>query len=220
MKCPYCGGEVSSQSPNCPYCGAVNPEGVAFQEEIQKRIERNKLLKPFLIKQKTPELMQRMLSRILLILVEVNVLLFVFSVGIYIWGEREQERTAAQGSQAQRYETIFPEVQNYYYDKFVDDMNEMIDLMEEGQVPDREDILTFLDHCYDMFYYMQSEPEELKEEAYFTMKAFFMGYVGLTKEEAACFEPKEDGSYDRFIDDGAAEQIALIMEERMKEAVK
>ena len=47
-----------------------------------------------------------------------------------------------------------------------------------------------------------------------------MGYVGLTEEEAACFEPNVDGSYERFIDNAVAEQVALIMEEKMKEAVK
>lgn len=220
MKCPYCGGEVSSQSPKCPYCGAVNPEGVAFQEEIQKRIERNKLLKPFLIKQKTPELVQRMLSRIILILVAANVLLIAFSLGVFIWGERDVERTVVQGSQAQRYETLFWENQNYFYDKLLREMNELVDLMEEGQVPEREDILRFLDNSCDMLYYVQREPEELRREASLTLKAFLSGYVGLSEEETAFFELEEDGSYNRFLDHETVEQIALSMEEKIREAVK
>ena len=216
MKCPYCGGEVPSQSVKCPYCDAVNPEGVAFQEEIQERIERNRLLRPFLIKQKTPELKQRMLTRMIVILMGINVALIAFSLGIFLWENREERRAAAKDSQAKYYETLFGENRNYYYDEFLRRMNEFVDMAEEGQIPEREDILSLLDRAYDSLYYMQDEEKEFQQEILFNIKAFFMGYVGLTSDEMECFEPDENGVYDRYMENAVAEQVATVIEERMK----
>ncbi|MDD6490818.1 MAG: hypothetical protein PUG54_01120 [Firmicutes bacterium] len=216
MKCPYCGGEVPSQSVKCPYCDAVNPEGVAFQEEIQERIERNRLLRPFLIKQKTPELKQRMLTRMIVILMGINVALIAFSLGIFLWENREERRAAAKDSQAKYYETFFGENRNYYYDEFLRRMNEFVDMAEEGQIPEREDILSLLDRAYDSLYYMQDEEKEFQQEILFNIKAFFMGYVGLTSDEMECFEPDENGVYDRYMENAVAEQVATVIEERMK----
>lgn len=216
MKCPYCGGEVPSQSVKCPYCDAVNPEGVAFQEEIQERIERNRLLRPFLIKQKTPELKQRMLTRMIVILMGINVALIAFSLGIFLWENREERRAAAKDSQAKYYETFFGENRNYYYDEFLRRMNEFVDMAEEGQIPEREDILSLLDRAYDSLYYMQDEEKEFQQEILFNIKAFFMGYVGLTSDEMECFEPDENGVYDRYMENAVAEQVATVIGERMK----
>lgn len=220
MKCPYCGGEVSSQSLKCPYCGADNPEGVAFQEELQKKIDRNKLLRPFLIKQRTPELVQRMLTRIMIILAAINIVLFGFSIGIYIWGERDIVRVAGQGSIAQRYELTFMENQNYYYDSFLREMNELIDLMEEGQVPERRKLTYFLDDAYDALYFTQNESEATRQEVLLTVKAFLMGYVGLTEQEMEGFAPDQNGTYELYMDDAVLEQTVTVMEEKIKEAVK
>lgn len=216
MKCPYCGGEVPSQSVKCPYCDAVNPEGVAFQEEIQERIERNRLLRPFLIKQKTPELKQRMLTRMIVILVGINVALIAFSLGIFLWENREERRATAKDSQAKYYETFFGENRNYYYDEFLRRMNEFVDIAEEGQIPEREDILSLLDRAYDSLYYMQDEEKEFQQEILLNIRAFFMGYVGLTSDEMECFEPDENGVYDRYMENAVAEQVATVIEERMK----
>ena len=52
MNCPYCGSLLTYQDVVCPYCGRTNKGGVAFQKEVYDRIERNRLLRPFLINKK------------------------------------------------------------------------------------------------------------------------------------------------------------------------
>lgn len=220
MKCPYCGGEVSSQSVNCPYCGNINPEGVAFQEEVQKKIERNRLLKPFLIKQKTPELIQKMLTRIAFILIGVNVLLFVFSIGLYVWGDRKETRIPQKGSYAEQYYSVFMEADDYYFSSFVGkEMNEMIDMLENGEKPDHDDISYLVSDACKLLADAQKGPEAYRQEVMLTLQAFFRGYLGLSEEEAAFLEPEEDGTYDRFPDTEKVEAIVSGIENRLQEVL-
>ena len=220
MKCPNCGGEVPSQSIECPYCGSINPEGVAFSQEIQKKIERNKLLKPFLIKQKKPELVQRMLTRILLILVGVNVLLFVFAMGISVWSYHEVVRVPVSGSKAEQYETVFGMCQEFYCNEFLRDMNEFIDAMEAGQIPEQREIGYILDSAYRALLYTQDEDERLRQELIDTMQAFFLGYLGLSEEEISCLAPDENGTYDSYLDRAEAERNAVMIEQKLQEVAE
>ena len=43
MKCVHCGGEVDSQTVECPYCGSANEEGIRFQQIVSEKIENNKV---------------------------------------------------------------------------------------------------------------------------------------------------------------------------------
>lgn len=219
MKCPQCGGEVSYQDRYCPYCGKANLEWFDFQKEIQKKIDRNKLLKPFLIKQKTPELVQKMLTRILFIFIGINVLLLAFSFALFLWEDREIVRSAAQGSQAQRYEQIFRENQEYYYDDFVQEINEFVDRVENGEIPEPEDIVYLLNRTYNALKYTQDE-EVIRQETRLIVRAFYMGYLGLTEEDMAYLLPNEEGKYDGYPDEEKAMPMALAIEKRLQEVVK
>lgn len=220
MKCPFCGGEFSSQSIKCPYCGRENPEGIAFQAEVQKRMERNKLLKPFLIRQKKPELVQRLLGRIAIILVAVNVILLAFSLGIYIWSDREvAERVPAEGSFAEQYLQTYPELQNYYYSSFITTVNEIMDSVEKGEMPYDSQLSYVVYIGYHLLWDAQDESEEYREEAELTVTAFFRGYLGMTAEECAFLEPSCDGTYENFLDSDVEDNAAAIVKSKLQEVL-
>lgn len=221
MKCPNCGGDIPSRSLACPYCGTANQEEIAFQEEIQKRIERNKLLKPFLIKQKTPELVQKMLTRILIILVGVNVLFLAVALGFFLWGERDgAERTPAEGSKAAIYRETFIETDNYYFSSFLREVNELMERAENGEMPEEYDI-EYLVRCgYDAIEENRDEEESMQEEIRMTVNAVFMGYLGLSEEDMKVFAPGEDGNYDLFVDEELLEETKAAITEKLQEVVK
>ena len=97
MKCLNCGGQVSYQEIACPYCGTENPEAIAFQKEILEKIERNRLLGPFLRKQKTPELMLLKLLILCGVLFVVNIGIMVACVGVHLWSEKAKDKGPKPG---------------------------------------------------------------------------------------------------------------------------
>lgn len=219
MKCPYCSGEVSSQSITCPYCGRENPEGIAFQEEVRQRIERNKLLKPFLIKQKTPELVQRMLSRMVIIIFIGNVLLFALAIAIYVWfNDDGSKREPMPGSYAEYYMETFKGVNDYTGHYFWDDVLAAMDLLDNGEVPDAEQVESLvyyaryaLEHC--------READEL-ESVYEIEVAFFRGYLGLSEEDSIFLEPNEEGEYEYIPRDELDAAKVMDAMEKMAEEVQ
>lgn len=202
MKCPYCGGEVSSQSVKCPYCGRDNKEGIAFQEEVRKRIEKNRLLRPFLIKQKTPELVQRMLTRILLIIAGVNVLLIVCSFGVYMWSGRESKTVPESGSHAEAYVQNFGFGEEYYAESFGESVRDYLACEESGKMPSGGDIEQMVQAAY---HAMKSG----EDETY--IRAFFSGYLALDDKECAFLDAalEEDAPYsvDNNLKDIAVEAV-------------
>lgn len=209
MKCPYCGGEFSSQSIKCPFCGRENAEGIAFQNEIQKRIERNRLLRPFLIKQKTPELVQRMLTRIFFVIAGVNILLIAFSLGFYMWSQRESDRIPEAGSQAKAYETEFLDGADVSF------ITEFLEDIENKRELDRNNFFLLVGDGYAAM--RESRTMENREETVLLLRAFFQGYLKLSEEEAAFLDAaaKEDAPY---FPDSELEDIAVAaIEENMKE---
>lgn len=220
MKCPYCGGEVSSQESKCSFCGRENPEGVAFRAEINRKIERNRLLKPFLIKQKTPELAQKLLTRILVIIIGINTALVIFSMGLYLWADSEADkksRIPASGSHAEQYRTEFLREDTYYYTACMEEMQNFFDSLQSGQMPDKEEISRLVEYAYDAAEGMAGEPEENRKEAMTFLYAFFNGYLGLTEEETAFLEPEENGGYDRYPDEALTGRAADAIERKLLE---
>ena len=83
MKCVNCGGELDSQAIKCPYCGSRNQAGLAFYKDVYEKVNRNKLLAPLLLRQKTPELVQRMLTRIIIAMGMLGAVLMGISIGLF-----------------------------------------------------------------------------------------------------------------------------------------
>lgn len=194
MKCPYCGGEVPAQSTFCPYCGQENPEGIAFQKQVQEKIERNRLLKPFLLKQKTPELIQKMMTRIIVVLIVINVSLGAFMVLVAILSVQEKERMPLSGSFAEQYLYDINHLDDYYFQQYNSELAAYMEMLENEEMPDREDV-------EDLVYYAhrvleETFGEESFEEIYLYESAFFRGFLGLAEEESRFLEPDEDGEYD------------------------
>lgn len=221
MKCPNCGGNIPSGSLACPYCGTANQEEIAFQEEIQKKIERNKLLKPFLIKQKTPELVQKMLTRILLILTGINVLLLVISFAFYMWGERKQDyKSPEEGSKAKAFYDTFIEMDNYNYASFLKEAGDIIEMVQNGEVPTPDDVEYVIRYGFEALEDSQKHAQTQSEEIQLTVDAFFMGYIGLSEEEMKVFRPGEDGNYDYWIDDEQLQKTKEIVADKLQEVMK
>lgn len=221
MKCPNCGGDIPSRSLACPYCGSDNPEGIAFQEEIQKKIERNKLLKPFLIKQKTPELVQKMLTRILLILLGINFLLVAISLAFFMWGERTQGyKKPEEGSWAKAYYDTFIEMDNFYYSSFLKEAGDIIDMVQNGEFPESDDVEYVIRYGFEALEASQERAEAEREEIQMTVDGFFMGYIGLSEEEMQAFRPGEDGSFDYRIEDELLESTKKLVADKLQEVIR
>lgn len=218
MKCPYCGGEVSSQSISCPFCGRENPEGIAFQEEVKAKIERNKLLKPFLIKQKTPELVQKMLTRIWVVLIVLNVVLFVGSFLIYMWGEMGDTRTPEPGSFAEHYLSEYDVTGNWEYDNFCEMMQKIMDAKESGENPSDYEVEYLVDYAYDAIAENAKKPAENSEEIVLTVHAFFRGYLGFEEADMAFLLPEEDGEYSYSPDEGLKDAAIQLVWEKLEVA--
>lgn len=197
MKCPYCGGEVPSQSTKCPYCGRENQEGVAFQEEVQKKIDRNRLLKPFLLKQGKPELVQKMLTRILLLVTLFNILLILGSFGLYHWCYQANsgEKEPTPGSRAEHFSETYYDFNNFRYLEFYTDVNTLVALREGGQDIPYDSISGVVYSAYSMMREADSLGKEDKAEAEAFCQTFFGEYLGLTGQEMEFLQPGDDGSY-------------------------
>lgn len=218
MKCPSCGGEFSSQSVACPYCGRENPEGIAFQEEVRRKIERNKLLKPFLMKQKTPELVQRMLTRILLIIVGVNVALFAFIFVLYLLAEIEVKSEILPGKYAELYQTNFEELDDYYFENYHRRMREFMKVLDNGEIPEHDDIDYLVEHARRVL--EEAQDKTIFEDVYLHETSFFRGFLGLTDEESLFLEPDEDGEYGYLLrDDERRIKAVEAIERNLKEGV-
>ena len=206
----------------CAYCGTENQEEIIFRQEIQKKIERNKLLKPFLIKQKTPELVQKMLTRILLIIFGCNVLLAVISFTFFLFGERDRDyKKIEEGSIAQAYYDTFIEMDRFYYAGFLKEANDIMEMIDNKEIPGVTDVESLLGYAYTALEDSQEEDTEAqKEEIRLTVDAFFMGYLGLSKEEMRIFEPSEDGSYDYTVDSELLNQTTKLIVDKLQEVVR
>ena len=218
MKCTYCGGEVSSQSIRCPFCGRENPEGIAFQEEIRKKIERNKLLKPFLLKQKTPELVQKMLSRIWIILIAFNVVLFTAFFILFLWGDNPGHRSPQAGSFAENYVTRYVITGNWEYEAFYGYMMEIMNAQVTGEeIPDYK-VEYLVDYAYDVIAEEADGKNEKAEECIRTVYAFFEGYLGFEEKDMAFLLPGEDGAYDYKPDDELKDAAVQLVWEKLEVA--
>lgn len=219
MKCPYCGGEVSSQSLKCTFCGRENEEGIKFWKELQEKSERNRLLRPLLLKQKTPELAQKMLTRMIIIFTIANVLMFVISFGIFLVSEREEVREPEEGSFAETFYEEYAGNSEYYVMSFFIEKNDYIDMIEAGELPNESKVSILVNDAYSVVRDLDEYDEETTEMLKENIRAFFMGYIGLTEEEMVFLEPGENGVYSYSMDYELKEKTVAIILERQKEVL-
>lgn len=215
MKCPYCGGEVPSRSMKCPYCGRENKEGIAFFEEVQEKIERNRLLRIFLRKEKTPELVQRMMTRILVILGVVNCLLFAFSFGVFLWADREVKKPIPEGSHVQAYFDTY-KYEDYDNNYFAEEINKWMDMLEKGEKPTKDKAEWLARNAFYAVELHQTEDETENEEIRSLAQAFFNGYLGLPEE--ATLELMEEHASDwHSTNDADVQALGTAILDRLEE---
>lgn len=219
MKCPYCGGEVSSQGLKCTFCGRENEEGIKFWKELQEKSERNRLLRPLLLKQKTPELAQKMLTRMIIIFTIANVLLLVISFGIFMVSEHKAVREVEKGSIAESFYEEYAGNSEYFVMSFFIGKNDYIDKLESGNMPTESEVSLLVGDAYSVMRELDEYDEETAELLTENIRAFFMGYIGLAEEEMVFLEPGESGVYSYSMDYELKEKTVAIILERQKEVL-
>ena len=207
MKCPYCHGEVPTQSTECPYCGMENPEGIAFRQEVQNKINRNKLLKPFLFKQKKPELIQKMMTRIIVIMILINVVLLGFVLIAAVISTGKETREPLPGSFAELYMEEYQELDFYYFNNYYDELRKQVQKLDNGEIPEESEVENLITDAHRAL--EESTGEEIQEKIYRQEVAFFRGFLGLTEEESIFLEPDEDGEYDILLRDDERVRVAV-----------
>lgn len=194
MKCTNCDGEVAYNQVRCPFCGTENPEAVEFLQSVDKKVKRNKLLGPFLRRVKRPELMLRIVERIAVILLLVNIALVAGCIFFHDFVVKKP----AKGSYAKTFVDDFESKHTYHFGNFHSDVDRYLNHEGEGDEFDRY----FYDGLFNDAYLAmgRAENEEVRDEYYWFILAFFQGYLHLTEEQCAFLRPA-DGVYERYADD-------------------
>ncbi len=217
MKCTNCGGEIDSQALVCRYCGGRNEAGIAFYKEVYQRIQRNKLLAPLLLRQKTPELVQRMLTRIIAALVILGMALAGVSMGMVLM-KKEPVYSDVQpeaGSYAAVYAREQGDYTNNEYQNWIWYSNQFLDELDEGRVPGRICIEEMLDYGFRTYYSERMDAQQ-QEQARLQVDAMLKGVLELDQQELALFHKADERyTYSRVPDPDALEQLMALVEEKL-----
>lgn len=213
MKCPSCGGEVSSQSARCPYCGNVYEPGALFQREIAEKVARNKLLPKFILKSRTPDMVQMLLTRVVVGFGLAAFLITAAAFCIYMAGERVGQRTPRPDSYAQKYLSKYTAEDTAYIE---DDLareyrDEVMEAVNTGQEVKEYQVEAVLRNVCKVLR-DETVGETAKEQIY----AFLYGYLLLTEDEINRLQQAaENGMTDyTFLENTAAMIIQRLEEGR------
>lgn len=194
MNCPYCGALLTYQDVVCPYCGRKHKEGVAFQKEVYDRIERNRLLRPFLINKKKPEVLKRVMLRMVFILVFVNMMFLSFALGVTWWAEEGDKNSPKGRMISGLYAEEFPYMEDYSFKNFMEQATSCMRYMEKEEYEKMDE--GTIDLMVDFGYRALAENTgEEREEMYEIQKAYYVGYWGLSEVELAFLEPDNGSEY-------------------------
>ena len=208
MKCPYCGGLLTYQDVVCPYCGREHKEGVAFQKEVYDRIERNRLLRPFLINKKKPEVLKLVMLRMVFILVFVNMMFLTFALGVTWWAEASDKNSPKGRMISGLYAEEFPYMEDYSFMNFMEQATSCMRYMEKEEYEKMDE--GTIDLMVDFGYRALAENTgEEREEMYEIQKAYYVGYWGLSEEELAFLEPDNGSEYESLFPDLEKKSMAI-----------
>ncbi len=189
MKCPNCGGEVDSQSTACPYCNSVYEPGRLFQLELAEKMEKNKLLAKFVLKSRTPDMVQMMLTRSIISFLLAAIVFMVVAFGIYMLAENGLHREPEEGTYAWKY--IHGNDSRIENEMLREYMNEIVVAVDTGEpVSDTALDYVLLNSLYEIQEDKDSEQSHL-------IQAFMSGYLQMTEEEISEFMQVEDDYYTR-----------------------
>jgi hypothetical protein len=194
MNCPYCGALLTYQDVVCPYCGRKHKEGVAFQKEVYDRIERNRLLRPFLINKKKPEVLKRVMLRMVFILVFFNMMLITFALGVSWWASEGDKNSPKGRMFSGQYAEEFPYMEDYSFKNFMEQATSCMRYMEKEEFGKMDEGTIDLLVSFGYQALAENTGKE-REEMYEIQKAYYVGYWGLSEEELAFLEPDNGSEY-------------------------
>ena len=200
MNCPYCGALLTYQDVVCPYCGRKHKEGVAFQKEVYDRIERNRLLRPFLINKKKPEVLKRVMLRMVFILVFFNMMLITFALTVAWWSEEGYTKKPKEDMFSGLYVEAFPYMEDYSFKNFMEHATSCMRYMEKGEYEkiDEGNLSLLVDYGYQA---LADNTGEEHAKMYEIQKAYYLGYWGLSEEDVDVLEPDEGNEYGSLFPD-------------------
>lgn len=217
MKCANCGGEVDSQAVRCPYCGGRNDAGISFYKEVYQKVNRNKLLAPVLLRQKTPELIQHMLNRIILAMGILGIVFIAISVALYLMIDDPVYRNdePAPNSYAAEYVKISDSYNNGSYQDWIRYANEFLDRWNSGSKIESYRIEMMLEYGFRVCYSDRVD-DQLRQQAQSEVNAMLEGVLGLGEEELALFHKADEQSvYSVRPDPAAREQLISLIEAKL-----
>lgn len=194
MNCPYCGALLTYQDVVCPYCGRKHKEGVAFQKEVYDRIERNRLLRPFLINKKKPEVLKRVMLRMVFILVFFNMMLITFALGVSWWASEGDKNSPKGRMFSGLYAEEFPYMEDYSFKNFMEQATSCMRYMEKEEFGKMDEGTIDLLVSFGYQALAENTGKE-REEMYEIQKAYYVGYWGLSEKELAFLEPDNGSEY-------------------------
>ncbi len=211
MKCVNCGGEVDSQSAKCPYCGSLNEEGLKFQQEVASKLARNKLLPKFILKDKTPDMLQSFLWRVMFSFTVAGVLLFVVGFGVYYIADELLGNVDPYGYAKEVYYTRTENTDEIYV--FPEDymMEIMVDL-DTGVKPYRSRVEYVLEYTYRLMVTDSYREKEGYHDLSLECYAFLKGYLQMEESEIE-YLLENDG--ERYPDEEVITQLTDLVGERI-----
>lgn len=208
MNCPYCGALLTYQDVVCPYCGRKHKEGVAFQKEVYDRIERNRLLRPFLINKKKPEVLKRVMLRMVFILVFFNMMLITFALGVSWWASEGDKNSPKGRMFSGLYAEEFPYMEDYSFKNFMEQATSCMRYMEKEEFGKMDEGTIDLLVSFGYQALAENTGKE-REEMYEIQKAYYVGYWGLSEEELAFLEPDNGSEYTSMFADLEKKAVAI-----------
>lgn len=216
MKCNYCNGEVSAEALSCPFCGNINEEGVRFQQEVQEKIKRNKLLAPLLLKQKTPELVEKLLERMILVCLGIFVVGMAILCGIFLleFGISEGNEREAVFHYAKELEQAHGDAYASRYNHWMEYRDVILDKLENGAEIQEYETGPLFNYAFDLWNYeKQDDPYYIKGKV--EIEAMFIGILDFSDEEMKYFTNYE---YYWEIEETEREALYRMILERLQEA--
>lgn len=214
MKCENCGGEVDSQAIRCPYCGGRNEAGINFYKEVYQKVNRNKLLAPLLLRQKTPELIQHMLTRIIVAMGIMGVVFIGISVVMILMTDDPifSDAQPDPDSYAAEYTGIWDD---YDYRNWAEYSSELLEAWNGGSPKRSLSIGQMLGSGFDLYYGRNKDPQ-LQEQARLEVDALLEGVLQLSREELALFHRagEQGGSY-VYLDTETREKLEEVIEAKL-----
>lgn len=218
MKCANCGGEIDSQAIVCVYCGSRNEEGLAFYREVYRRVQRNRLLAPVLLRQKTPQMIQRMLTRIIVGMGMLGMVLLGISLGLYLLvpDPAYSDARPDSGSYAAEYVDIADDYNNLSYRSWIEYSNIIMDTLDRGETPGTNAVRGLLEYGF-RIYYAEEMDAQLQAQARLQVDAMLRGVLELGEEEMALFHKADERyAYSVSPDMEAQQQLVSLIEDRLK----